>query len=147
MFSLLYGLTLTSVHDYWKKHSFDHKEFVGKVMSLLFNAPSRFVIAFLPRSNCLLISWLQSPPAVILELKKRKSVPASTFSPFICQEVMGPDGMISGFLMLSMATGWQIQGTRGCQFELCINYPSYLAHLYLTLALILPYCSNCSTLM
>ena len=54
--------------------------FVGKVMSLLFNALSRFVIAFLPRSSCLLISWLQSPSAVILQPKKRKSVTASTFS-------------------------------------------------------------------
>ena len=53
--SLLYGPTLTSIHDYWKNHSFDGWTFVGRVMSLLFNTPSRFVIAFLPRSNCLLI--------------------------------------------------------------------------------------------
>ena len=58
--------------------------FVGKVMSLLFNTLSRFVIAFLPRSNCLLISWLQSPSAVTMEPKKRKSVTTSTFSPSIC---------------------------------------------------------------
>ena len=57
--------------------------FVGKVMSLLFNASSRFVIAFLPRSKYLLISWLQSPSAVILEFKKIKSVTASTFSTFL----------------------------------------------------------------
>ena len=56
--------------------------FVGKVMSLLFTTVSRFVIAFLPRSKCLLISWLQSPSAVILEPKKIKSVTASTFFPF-----------------------------------------------------------------
>ena len=68
--------------------------FLGRVMSLLFNSPSRFVIAFLPRSNHLLISWLQSPSSVILEPKKRKSVTTSTFSPFICREVMGPDAMI-----------------------------------------------------
>ena len=55
--------------------------FVSKVMSLLFNMLSRFVIAFLPRSNCLLILWLQSPSAVILEPKKRKSVTAFTFPP------------------------------------------------------------------
>ena len=60
--------------------------FVSKVMSLLFNSMSRLVIAFLPRSRCLLISWLQSPSAVILEPKKRKSVTASTFSPFICMK-------------------------------------------------------------
>ena len=63
--------------------------FVGKVKSLLFNMLSRFVIAFLPKSKHLLISWLQSPSAVILEPKKRKSVTASTFSPSICHEVMG----------------------------------------------------------
>ena len=68
--------------------------FVGKVMSLLFNMLSRLVIAFLPRSKCLLISWLQSPSAVILELKKIKFV---TVSPSICHEVMGPDAIICVF--------------------------------------------------
>ena len=68
--------------------------FVGKVMSLLFNMLSRFVIAFLPRSKRLLISWLQSPSAVILEPKKIKSVTVSTVSPSICHEMMGPDSMI-----------------------------------------------------
>ena len=65
--------------------------FVGKVMSLLFNILSRFVIAFIPRSKYLLISWLQSPSAVILEPKKIKSVTVSIFSPSICHKVMGPD--------------------------------------------------------
>ena len=64
-----------------------------KVMSLL-NTLSRFVIAFLSRSKCLLISWLQSPSLVILELKKIKPVTVSTFSPSICHEVMGPNAMI-----------------------------------------------------
>ena len=68
--------------------------FVGKVMSLLFNMLSRLVIAFLPRCNHLLISWQQSSFTVVLEPKKRKSVTASTFSPSICHEVMGPDAMI-----------------------------------------------------
>ena len=68
--------------------------FVGEVMSLLFNKLSRFVIAFFPRSKCLLISWLQSPFAVILEPKKIKSVTASTFTQSICHEVMGPNAMI-----------------------------------------------------
>ena len=67
--------------------------FVGKVMSLLFNTLSRFVIAFLPRSKRLLISWLQSPSTVILEPKKIKSVTVSNFPPYICHEVMGPDAM------------------------------------------------------
>ena len=71
--------------------------FVGKVMSLLFNMLSRFVIAFLPRSKCLLISWLQSPSAMILEPKKIKSVTVSIVSPSICHEVMGLDAMILVF--------------------------------------------------
>ena len=75
--------------------------FVGKVMSLLFNMLSRFVITFLPRSKCLLISWLQSPSAVILEPKKIKSDTVSTVSPSIFHEVMGPDAMILVFWMLS----------------------------------------------
>ena len=69
------------------------KGFVSKVMSLLFNMLSRLVIAFLPRSKRLLISWLQSPSAVILEPKKINSVTVSTFSP-LCHEVMEPDAMI-----------------------------------------------------
>ena len=68
--------------------------FVGKVMSLLFNMLSRLVIAFLPRSKCLLISWLQSPPTVILEPKKIKSVTVSIVSPSTCREVIRPDAMI-----------------------------------------------------
>ena len=75
--------------------------FVGKVLSLLCNTLSRFVIAFLPRIKHLLISWLQSLSAVILEPKKIKSINASTFSPSICYKVMGPDAMILVFLMLS----------------------------------------------
>src|SRR5574339_521788 len=73
------------------------RTFVGKVMSPLFNMLSRFVITFLPRSKHLLISWLQSPSAVILEPKKIKSDTVSTVSPSICHEVMGPDAMIFVF--------------------------------------------------
>ena len=65
--------------------------FVGKVMSLLLNMRSRLVITFLPRSQYLLISWLKSPSAVILEPKKIKSPTVSTVSPSICHEVMGAD--------------------------------------------------------
>ena len=68
--------------------------FVGKVMSLLFNMLSRFIIAFLPRSKHLLISWLQSPSAVILEPKKRKSVIASVVFPSIFHDLMGPVAII-----------------------------------------------------
>ena len=78
---LLYGPALTSVHDYWKNHSFDYTDLVGKVISLLLKSRSRFVITFLPRSKHLLISWQQSPSAVIWEPKKIKSVTVSTFVP------------------------------------------------------------------
>ena len=71
--------------------------FVGKVMSLLFDMLSRLVMAFLPRSKSLLISWLQSPSAVILEPPKIKSVTVSIVSPSICHKVMGPDAVILVF--------------------------------------------------
>ena len=73
------------------------RTFVGKVMSLFFNILSRFVRAFLPRSKCLLISWLLSPFAVILEPPKIKSVTISIVSPSVCHQVMGPDAMILVF--------------------------------------------------
>ena len=81
---------------------------VGKVMSLLFNMLSKLVIAFLPRSKHLLISWLQSPSAVILEPKKIKSVTVSIVSPTICHEVMGPDAMILVFWMLSFKPNFSL---------------------------------------
>ena len=90
----LYGPVLTTVHDHWEEHSHDYTDFVGTVIPLLFNTLSRFVIVFLPRSNRLLLSWLQSPSAVILEPKKRKSVSILTFSPSICHGVRGPGAMI-----------------------------------------------------
>ena len=104
MLSLLYGPVLTSVHDHWKNHSFDYMDFVGKVISLL----SRLVITFLPRSKCLLISWLQSPSAVILEPRKIKSVTVSIVKPSICHEVMGPDAMllVSWTLCFKPCTTW-----------------------------------------
>ena len=74
--------------------------FVGKIMSLLLNMLSRLVITFLPRNKRLLISWLQSPSAVILEPPKIKSNTVSTVSPSISHEVMGPDAMILVFSML-----------------------------------------------
>ena len=86
--SLLYGPSLTSVHDYWKNHSFNYT-FVGKVTSLLFNTLSRFVIALLPRSKCLLISWLWSLSVVILEPKKRKNCHCFYLFPF---DLPGSDG-------------------------------------------------------
>ena len=80
-----------------KTIAFTRWTFVGKVMSLFFNMLSRLVIIFLSRSKHLLISWLQSPSAVILEPKKLKSFTVSTVSPSISHEVMGPDAMILVF--------------------------------------------------
>ena len=97
MFSLLYGATFISLHDNWKNHSFNYMDLFGQVMSLLYNMLSRFVIAFLLKSRCLLILWLQSPSAVILQPKKIKSVTVSIVSPSICHEVMGQNAMIFVF--------------------------------------------------
>ena len=80
-----------------KTKALTRRTLVGKVMSLLLNMLSRLVITFLPKSKCHLISWLQSPSAVILEPKKIKSDTVSTVSPFTCREVMGPDDMILVF--------------------------------------------------
>ena len=99
--SFLYSPTLTSIHDYWKTLTLTRYTFVGKVVSLLFNMLSRFVISFLPKSKHLLISWMHSPSAMILEPPKIKSLTVSTVSPSIYHEVMGPDVMILVFRMLS----------------------------------------------
>ena len=96
-FSFLYSPTLISIHDYWKTIALTRWTFVGKIMSLLLNMLSRLVKTFLTRSKHLLISWLQSPSAVILEPRKIKSVTASIVSPSICHEVIGPDAMIFVF--------------------------------------------------
>ena len=76
-----------------KNIALTRQTFDGKVMSLLFSMLSRLVIAFLPRSKRLFISWLQSPSAVILEPKKIKSLTVSIVFPAVCHEVMGPDAM------------------------------------------------------
>ena len=106
MLSLLYGPTLTSIHHY---HGFSYGKtigkaivltiwtFVGKVVSLLFHMLSRFVIALLLRSKHLLMSWLQSPSAMILEPKKIKSVTVAIVSPYICHEVMGLGAVVFVF--------------------------------------------------
>ena len=82
--------------------------FVGHVISLLFKMLSSLVIAFLSRSEHLLISWLQSPSAVILESKKTKPLTVSIVSPSICHEVMGLDAMILVFWMLSFKTKFSL---------------------------------------
>ena len=91
--SFLYSSSLTSTNDYWKNY-LTRQTFFSKVISLLLNMLSRLVIAFLLRSNHLLISRLQSPSAVILEPKKIKFVMFSIVSPSICNEVVGLDAKI-----------------------------------------------------
>ena len=86
MLSILYGPTLTSIHDYWKNHSFDYMDLCRQSDVSTFQY-AKFVITFLPRSKRLLISWLQSPSAVILEPQKIKSATVSPVSPSICHEV------------------------------------------------------------
>ena len=88
--------TVQCSHPYMttgKTIALTRRTLVGKVISLLLNILSRLVITFLPRSKRLLISWLQSPSAVILEPQKIKSATVSSVSPFICHEVMGPDAI------------------------------------------------------
>ena len=104
--TLPYGLILKSVHDYWKNHSSDCMDLCWQSNVSVSNLLSRFVIAFLPRSKGLLILWLQSPSTAILEPKKIKFVTVSTFSPSICHEMIGLDGMIFVFWMLSFKPGF-----------------------------------------
>ena len=94
-----------------KSVALTRRTFVGKVMSLLFNTLSRLTTAFLPRSKRLLISWLLSPSAVILEPKKIKSFTVSIVSPSICHEVIGLDAMILVFWMLSFKPTFSLSFT------------------------------------
>ena len=95
--AFLYRPVLTSIRDYWKKHSFDQMDLCQQHNVSAFNMLSRLVIAFLPGSKRFLISWLQSPSAVILVPKKMESDTISFVSPSICHEVMGPDAMTFNF--------------------------------------------------
>ena len=114
--------------------------FVGKVMSLLLNMLSRLVITFLPRSKRLLISWLQSPSAVILEPPKIKSVTVSTVSPSICHEMMGPDAMILVFWMLSFKPTFPLSSFTFIKrlFSSLLSAISVLSSAYLRLSIFLP---------
>ena len=98
---LMYGSTLASVRDYRKNQSLDYMDLCLQSEVSAFKQAVSFVIDFLPRSKCLLISWLQSLSTVILEPKKIKSVTVSTFSLSICHEVMRPDAMILVVWMLN----------------------------------------------
>ena len=127
MLSFLYSPTLTSIHDHWGKTiALTRETFVGKVTSLLFNMLSKLVITFLLRSKCLLISWLQSPFAVILEPQKRKSDTVSTVSPSISHEVMGPDEwnlQFSSVHSLSRVRLFATPWTAACQASLPTRTP------------------------
>ena len=151
--SFLYRPTLTSVHDYWKNHSFDSIDFVGKVMSLLFNMLSMLVIAFLARSKRLLISWLQSPSAVILEPPKIKSLTVSIVSPSICHEVMGLDAMILVFWMLNFKPTFSLSSftfikrlfSSSSLSAMRVVSSSYLRLLIFLLAILIPACASFSS--
>ena len=106
----MYGKTIASTRQ----------TFVSKVIPLLFNMLSRFIIAFLPRSKCLLISGLQSPSAVILAPKKVKYVTVSIVSPSICHEMMGPDAKVFVFWMLSFKPAFSLSlSSRGSLVPVC----------------------------
>ena len=119
--------------------------FVGKVMSLLFNMLSRFVLAFLPRSKGLLISWLQSPSVVILEPREIKSVTVSIVFPSIYLEVMGLDSMIFIIWMLSFKPAFSLSSFTFIKRLFIRVVPSaYLKLLILLLAILIPACASSS---
>ena len=124
--------------------------FVGNIMSLLFNMPSRLVIAFLPRSKRLLISWQQSPSAVILEAKKIKPVTVSTVSTSICHKVMGLDAMILVFWMLSFKPTFSlssftfIKRLSSLLSDIRVVSSAYLRLLIFLLAILIPVCASSS---
>ena len=125
--------------------------FVSKIMSLLFNMLSRLVITFLPRSKYLLISWLQSPSAVILEPRKIKSATVSTVFPCICHEVMGPDAMILVFWMLSFKSTFSLSfftSTKrlfsSSSLSIRVVSSAYLRLLIFLPAILIPACASSS---
>ena len=125
--------------------------FVGRIMSLLFNTLSRFVIAFLPKKNYLLISWLHSPSTMILEPKKIKSVTVFTFLPSVYHEMIGLDAMILVFWMLSFKSAFSLSSFTlikrlfSCSSLSAINVVSsaYLRSIFLPTVLI-PTCDSSS---
>ena len=135
-----------------KTKAFTRRTFIGKVMSLLFNMLSRFVIAFLPRSKCLLISWLQSPSAVILETKNIKSVTISIVFSSICYEVMEPDAMILVSWMLSFKPAFSLSSftfikmlfSSSSLSAIRVVSSAYLRLLIFLLAILIPACASSS---
>ena len=149
--TFLYGSTLTHIHTWLleKTIALTRRTFVVKVMTPLLNMLSRLVIASLPRSKHLLMSWLQSPPAVILELKKINSL---IVSPSICHEVMEPDAMDFIFWMLSFKPAFSlsfftfIKRLFSCSSLSAIRVVSsaYLKLLIFLLAILIPACASSS---
>ena len=121
-------------------------------MSLLFSMLSRLVIAFLPKSECLLLSWWQSPSTVILEPKKIKPVTVYIFSPSICQEMMGPDAKILVFWMLSFKTAFSLSSLTFIKRLFSSSLPcarkkvssAYLRLLIFLPAILIPACASSS---
>ena len=126
--------------------------FVGKVMSLLLNMLSRLVIAFLPRSKHLLISWVKSQSAVILKPKKIKSLAISIISPSICYKVMAPEAMILVFRMLSFKPTFSLSSftfikrlfSSSSLSAIRVVSSAYLRLLILLLAILIPACASSS---
>ena len=134
-----------------KTKTLTRQTFVGKVMSLLFNMLSRLIKTYLPRRKHLLISWLQSPSAVILEHKKIKSLTVSIVSPSICHEVMGLVAMIFVFWMLSFKPTFLLSFTSIKRLfrSSLLSAISLVSSLYLRLlvflpAVLIPACAFCS---
>ena len=130
-----------------KTIAFTRWTFVARVMSLLFNMLSSWVITLVLRSKHLLISWLQPPSAVILEPPKIKSDTVSTVSPSICLEVMGPDAMILIFWMLSFKPNFNSPlslSSRGSLVLLHFLSSAYLRLLIFLLAILIPACASFS---
>ena len=133
-----------------KTIAFTRQIFVGKVLSLLFNMLSRLVIAFLPRSKCLLISRLQSLSAEILEPEKIKSLTVSIVSPSICHEAMGLDAMIVVFWMLVLSQLFHSSLSLSSRSSLVLIHflpkwsSAYLKLLIFLLAILIPACASAS---
>ena len=148
--SFLHGPTLTAIHYYWKNHSFDKTELCWQSNVSVFNMLSRLVITFLPRIKCPLISWLQSPSAMVLEPQKIKSINCFHCFPSICHEVMGPDAMILVFWMLSfkpiftLSSFTLIKSLFSCSLLSVIRVVSsvYLRLMIFLLEILIPACAS-----
>ena len=139
--SFLYSPTLTFIQDYWKNHSLDQMDLCQQSNVSAFNMLFRLVITFLPRSKCLLISWLQSPSTVILESPKIKSHIVSTVSPSICHEAIGLDAMILVFWMLSFKPTFSLSSFTFIKrlFSSCsLSATRVMSSAYLRLLIFLP---------